>query len=123
MSTEEIQDKIFALEQVITALLDQISTLNDRVSTLQNHIEEKSSKLVYGSKRSWDEEQHTFLKMKFVATMDLDKLCEMHNTEFGPRGYAERTPVAIACQLYKIIDHDSLPSKVIKIAEKYMKKG
>lgn len=122
MSTEEIQQKIFELEQVITALLDQISVLNNRVETLQGHIEEKTSKLVYGTKRTWDDEQHVFLKLKYASTTDINKICEMHNAEFGPRGYAERSPVAIACQLYKIIDHDSLTSKIMTMAEKYMKK-
>lgn len=121
MSTEEISQKIFELEQVITALLDQISILNTRVEVLQGHIEEKTSKLVYGSRRTWDEEQHTFLKLKYASTTDLNKICEMHNTEFGPRGYAERSPTAIACQLYKIINHDSLTAKIMSLAEKYMK--
>jgi hypothetical protein len=121
MSTEEITQKIFELEQVIIALLDQISILNNRVETLQAHVEEKTTKLVYGTKRTWDDEQHSFLRGKYTATTDLSKLCEMHNTEFGPRGYAERSPTAIACQLYKIINHDSLTTNIMRIAEKYMK--
>lgn len=104
----DLEERVFYLETKVTYLLDVIKTLT-------------GDKLVYGTKRSWTDEQHKFLREQWNLLHDHNKICEVHNEFWGPQGYVERTPTAIACQLYKIIDHKALSRQVVTIAEKYIK--
>jgi hypothetical protein len=108
MTNEELIEKVMWLEVKVNHLIDVINTLNQK-------------ELIYGNKRNWSEEQHEFLLSKYNETTDLDQLTVAVNTEFGPRGYIERSPTAIACQLYKLVPIDVLPKKIKTIAEKYVK--
>lgn len=114
------ENRVFILETTVAHLMDEVSALRAEIKTLREVVE-NTKPLVYGSKKSWDEVQRSFLVAKYNETNDINKLCEMHNEEFGPKGYVERTPTAIACQLYKLIDKAILPQKIVVLAEKYMK--
>lgn len=121
MTVTELENKIKELELALATVAAELLRLSSRVISLQEKID-ASSPVMYGTKRNWTKDQHKFLLEKYNETTNLDDLVVAVNTEFGPKGFVERSHTAIACQLYKLIEDKSiLSSKILSLAEKYFR--
>jgi hypothetical protein len=114
--------------KLMKSLEQRVAELENQVNGLVRLIVEQAAKVdapkpgTYGSSKKWTPEQHESLRKTFAEQEgDLIETTNAHNVAWGPKGFTERSPTAIACQLYKIMEHDELDAKIISLAEKYMK--